>query len=202
MNPVFQNLRLQLSQADADIAELRGQMAAQQALVAELRSRVNTMPEVEAELARLNRDYEVNRQQYDTLLTRLESAKISQEVDQNTDNVKFRIIEPPSVPVKPSGPNRPMLNTMVLLASLAAGLGVAILLGQLRPTFSTRDLLQKVAGIPVLGTISAALREEVVPWYRRQSTLVAGAAALLVAAYGLNLLLTQPLRVALRSFIG
>jgi polysaccharide chain length determinant protein (PEP-CTERM system associated) len=202
MNPVFQNLRLQLSQADADIAELRGQMAAQQAVVAELRSRVNTIPEVEAELARLNRDYEVNRQQYDTLLTRLESAKISQEADQNTDNVKFRIIEPPSLPVKPSGPNRPVLNTMVLLASLAAGLGVAILLGQLHPTFSTRDILQKVAGIPVLGAISAALREEVVPWYRRQSTLVAGAAALLVAAYGLNLLLTEPLRVALRSFIS
>jgi hypothetical protein len=116
--------------------------------------------------------------------------------------VKFRIIEPPTVPVKPSGPKRPALNTLVLFASLAAGLGVAILLGLLRPTFSTRDVLQKIAGIPVLGTISAALREEIVPWYRRQSTLIAGAAALLFVAYGLNLMLTDSLRIALRSFIG
>ena len=40
---------------------------------------------------RVDRDYEVNKQQYDTLLQRLESAKISQSADQNTENVKFRI---------------------------------------------------------------------------------------------------------------
>ena len=79
--------------------ELRGQMAAQQGAVADLRSRVNAIPEIEAELARLNRDYEVNKEQYDTLLQRLESAKISQQADQNTENVKFRIIEPPTTPV-------------------------------------------------------------------------------------------------------
>ena len=61
MNPVYQNLRLSLSQADADLAEMRGQMAAQQAVIADLRSRVNAIPEVEAELSRLNRDYEVNK---------------------------------------------------------------------------------------------------------------------------------------------
>jgi len=77
LNPVYQNLRMSLSQADADLAELRGQMAAQQAVIADLRSRVDAIPEVEAELTRLSRDYEVNKQQYDTLLQRLESAKIS-----------------------------------------------------------------------------------------------------------------------------
>ena len=69
--------------------------------------RVNSIPEIEAELSRLNRDYEVNKQQYDTLLQRLESAKISQSADQNTENVKFRIIEPPTVPVKAKRPAAP-----------------------------------------------------------------------------------------------
>ena len=75
MNPVYQNLRMQLSQADADLAEMRGQIGAQQSVIADLRSRVDAIPEVEAELARLNRDYEVNKKQYDTLLQRLESAR-------------------------------------------------------------------------------------------------------------------------------
>ena len=160
MNPVYQNLRMSLSQADADLAEMRGQMAAQQAVVAELRSRVNTIPEVEAELARLNRDYEVNKTQYDTLLQRLESAKISESAEQNTESVKFRVIEPPTVPVKPSGPVRPALNSLVLLAALAAGLGLAILFSLMHPTFTTRDLLQKVTGIRVIGTVTAAVRVE------------------------------------------
>lgn len=197
-NPVYQNLRMALSQADADLAELRGKLAAQQALVADLRSRVDSIPEIEAELARLNRDYEVNKEQYDTLLKRLESAKISQQADQNTDNVKFRIIEPPTVPVKPSGPNRPMLDTMVLFAALAAGIGVAVLMGQLHPTFTNRETLQRLAGVPVLGAISSSFRQELVPWHRRQSSLVVAATVLLILTCIINILLTEPLRTALR----
>ena len=82
-------------------------------------------------------------------MQRLESAKISESAEQSADNVKFRVIEPPIVPFKPSGPERAILNTMVLLAALGAGLGLAVLLAQLRPTFTTRDLLQKVTGVPV-----------------------------------------------------
>ncbi|MBS1132976.1 MAG: chain-length determining protein [Burkholderiaceae bacterium] len=202
MNPVYQNLRISLSQADADLAEMRGQMAAQQAVVAELRSRVNTIPEVEAELVRLNRDYEVNKTQYDTLLQRLESARISESAEQNTDSVKFRVIEPPTVPIKPSGPVRPMLDSLVLLAALGAGLGLAILIAQMHPTFTTRDLLQKVTGIRVLGTVTAAVRADVVPWYRRQSLLVGGALSLLMMTYLLNLVLSESLRSVIRNVLG
>jgi polysaccharide chain length determinant protein (PEP-CTERM system associated) len=202
MNPVYQNLRLALSQADADLAEMRGQMAAQQALIADLRTRVDAIPEVEAELSRLNRDYEVNKRNYDTLVQRLESARISESAEQSGDNVKFRVIEPPLVPFKPSGPQRAVLNTMVLLASLGAGLGLAALLGLLRPTFTTRDLLAKVTGVPVIGAISAAVQEGFVPWYRRQGVMVGGAVSLLVVVFLLNLIMTTPLRAAIRAVTG
>jgi polysaccharide chain length determinant protein (PEP-CTERM system associated) len=198
-NPVYQSLRMSLSQGDADLAELRGQIAGQRAAVADLRSKVNSIPDVEAELSRLNRDYEVNKKQYDTLLQRLESANISQQADQNIDNVKFRIIEPPTLPVKPSAPNRPLLDVLVLLAALAAGVGVSVLIAQLHPTFSNRESLQRIAGIPVLGSVSATLRAQFIPWYRRQSTRVATAAALLVIACVLNILLTDSVRLALRN---
>lgn len=202
MNPVYQNLRLALSQADADLAAIRGQMQAQQGLIGDLRSRVEAIPEVEAELTRLNRDYEVNKQQYDTLVQRLESAKISEQAEQSADNVKFRVIEPPIVPFKPSGPERFAMNAMVLLASLGAGLGLAVLLGQMHPTFTTRDLLQKVTGVPVLGTITAALGPNLLPWYRRQAVLVGGAVGLLLLVFFLNLVLTEQLRASLRTFAG
>lgn len=202
MNPVYQNLRLQLSQADADLAAIRGQMQAQQALISELQARVRAVPEVEAELARLNRDYEVNKRNYDTLVQRLESAKISEEAEQSADNVKFRVIEPPIEPFKPSGPQRAILNTMVLLAALGAGVALAVLLGQLRPTFSTRDMLQKVTGVRVIGAITMAVQQTIVPWYRRQGVMVGAAVSLLFVVFLLNLVLTTPLRAALRSVIG
>ena len=201
-NPVYQTLRLNLSQAEADLAEMRGQIASQQAVIAQLRSRVDAIPEVEAELARLNRDYEVNKKQYDTLLQRLESARISQQAEQTTENVKFRIIEPPSQPVQPSGPKRLALDTLVLFAGLGAGLGLAVLLAQLHPTFTSRDVLEKVTGIPVLGAVTAAIRDSVVPWYRRQGAMVAGAFGLLLVAYLLNIVLTDHLRTAIRNLVG
>jgi len=201
-NPVYQNMRIALSQADANLAEIRGQLAAQQSVVANLRSRVDAIPQVEAELARLDRDYSVNKSQYDALLQRLESARISESADQSTDDVKFRVIEPPVVPLKPSAPNRALFNSLVLLVALAAGLGLAYLMQQLRPTFATRDSLRVATGLPVLGTITAAVTETLAPWTRRQSTAVAGALGMLLVMYALNLVFSESVRATLRGLVG
>jgi polysaccharide chain length determinant protein (PEP-CTERM system associated) len=202
MNPVYQNMKISLSQADAELAELRGQVAAQEQAVANLRGRVDSIPEVEAELLRLTRDYEVNRKQYDELLQRLESARISEQADQSTEDVKFRVIEPPVVPVQPSGPQRLLLSALVLVLALAAGLAVAFVLQQVRPVFSTRDSLRTVTGMPVVGAVTAAVIEGFVPWYKRQVALVGGALLALLAVFVLNVLLQDNVRAALRSIAG
>ena len=202
VNPVYQNMKISLSQADAELAEIRGQIQAQEEIIARLRGRVDSIPEVEAELARLDRDYQVNKRQYDELLTRLESARISEQADQSSDDVKFRVIEPPSKPIAPSGPDRALLSTLVLFVSIGAGLGLALLLAQIRPVFSTRDALKQITGLPVLGAVTTAIATGFVPWYRRQVALVGGALAALLVVFLLNLLLQDNLRTALRSVLG
>ena len=181
---------------------MRGQLAAQDEAVANLRSKVDAIPEVEAELLRLSRDYDVNKKQYDELLQRLESARISEQADQSTEDVKFRVIEPPALPLVPSGPQRTALSGVVLLASLAAGLGLAFLMQQLRPVFSTRDSLRQVTGLPVIGAVTAAIVQSFEPWYRRQNALVGGALLALLAVFLLNVLLQDNVRATLRSIAG
>ena len=66
-NPVYQGIRMQLSQADVEVAALRRQVSDQQARIEETRKMINVAPEVEAEYARLNRDYDVTRGQYQAL---------------------------------------------------------------------------------------------------------------------------------------
>jgi polysaccharide chain length determinant protein (PEP-CTERM system associated) len=202
MNPVYQNLKISLSQADAELAELRGQIASQEQVVGNLRSRVDAIPEVEAELARLNRDYEVNRKQYDELLTRSEQARISDQADASSESVKFKEIERPVEPVTPSGPQRGLLNTAVMLMSLAAGLALALFLQQVRPVFSTKDSVRQATGLPVIGSVSAAILAGFVPWYRRQSALLGGALLALLAVFLLNLLLQDSVRAAVRGIVG
>jgi polysaccharide chain length determinant protein (PEP-CTERM system associated) len=201
VDPTYQNLRLSLNQADAELAELRGQIAAQQGVVTGLRGQVNAIQEVEAELTRLNRDHDLSKQQYETLRQRHEQAKLSDQAEQDTANVKFRVIEPPAIPVKPSGPKRAALDSLVLVTALGAGLGLAVFLAHLHPTFTTRDVLSKVTGIPVLGSVTTAVRAGALPWYRRQTLLVSGAVSLLLIVYLLNVFLSEPPLAALRNLL-
>jgi hypothetical protein len=67
-------------------------------------------------------------------------------------------------------PNRPLLLSGVLLGSLAAGLGMAFLLSQLKPTFFDARSLRSYTGMPMLGTVSM-LTDSVTRSRRRQSVL-------------------------------
>ena len=81
INPVYQNLRVELSRAQVELAELREQISEYQSTVNNLNGKVDTIPQIEAELTRLNRDYEVNRTQHQQLLQRLESARLSESAE-------------------------------------------------------------------------------------------------------------------------
>lgn len=154
VNPVYQNMKINLSQAELEVVELRNKIAQQEATVKGLHDRVNTIPEVEAQLSRLNRDYEVNHAQYQALLQRLESARLSEEAEDAREHVKFRVIEPPTMPLVPLSPNRQVLITAVLVLAVGAGIGAALLRSLLNPVFFDRLSLATVAQVPLLGVVT------------------------------------------------
>ncbi|HEY8509285.1 MAG TPA: XrtA system polysaccharide chain length determinant, partial [Steroidobacteraceae bacterium] len=189
-NPVYQSLEIELKRTQVQIAELRQELARREARIADLRHKVNTVPEVEAELARLNRDYEVTRQRYLELVQRLETATISEQADR-TGTVKFEIIEPPSAPLEPVAPNRPLLLLAVLFAGVVLGGGLAWLMNQLKPVFHTVRSLADITGLPVLAAVSRTWVDR----HRRQRNMellkFSGAALLLVLVFGMVLVLEQ-----------
>jgi len=154
INPVYQAMRVSLSQTELQLVEVRNELAVNEAEVNRLRGMVNTVPQVEAELVRLNRDYEVNKAQYQALLQRLESARLSEEADASKEGGRFRIVDPPVAAQMPVGPNRLLLNTVILMFAIGAGFGLALILHQINPVFSTRKELAAETGAPVLISIS------------------------------------------------
>ena len=114
-NPVYQGIRMQLSQADVEVAAARRQVADQQARIEELRKMINTAPQVEAEFARLNRDYDVTRGQYQALVERLNRARLSDQADAASGLVRFEIVDPPTGGDRPVAPDRMRLILTVLL---------------------------------------------------------------------------------------
>jgi polysaccharide chain length determinant protein (PEP-CTERM system associated) len=178
-NPVYQSIQLQLNQADIEIAAMRAEISDRQARIASLRRLVDTAPEVEAEFARLNRDYDVTKAQYQSLVERLERAKFSDEAEQ-TGSVRMEIIDPTSASFSPVAPNRSLLILAVLVLGIGAGGALAYLLHQLKPVFSTPRQLAAVTGLQVLGVVSMTWLEKYNAHQRRGLLMYAGSAALLI----------------------
>eukprot|EP01114_Cavostelium_apophysatum_P002898 TRINITY_DN12602_c0_g1_i1.p2 TRINITY_DN12602_c0_g1~~TRINITY_DN12602_c0_g1_i1.p2 ORF type:complete len:511 (+),score=140.96 TRINITY_DN12602_c0_g1_i1:306-1838(+) len=183
-SPMLQQMNVALSEAEARVASLQARVSEYSARVANLRTQSVQAPEIEAQLAQLNRDYEVNRDNYQKLVERRESAKLSGDLSTATDMLTFRTIDPPTAPLQPTGPNRLRLFSLVFAGALVAGLAAAFLMSQLRPTFLSQAALLESTGLPILGSISMNWTEQ--QTVRRKRRLLALGAAVLVlfAIYG------------------
>lgn len=156
-NPVFQQLRVSLAQAEAQVASLRSQLSVQQGRLDAVRSQASRMPQVEAELAQLNRDYEVIRRNYQQLVERRESATLSMKMDDSSQLADFRIIEPATLLPRPVFPPRILVAVIGVLLSLAGGIAVAVGMTFIRPSVLDERQLAALSGRPVLGRVSLSL---------------------------------------------
>ena len=143
----------QLQQLEIQVGALgaRDQQLSQE--LARYEKKVQGIPEVEQELARLERDYAVNNDIYNNFLRRLEEAKVSKELEASKKGEVFRILQAAALPLIPAFP-KPLPTVLI---SVAAGLGLnalfVLLLAQHDMSFQTVDEVQKSLGLKVLAGI-------------------------------------------------
>ena len=183
-NPVHEQIKLQIVQQQANIAALQRRLAIEREDAEKWAKMAGLVPKVEAELKRLDRDYEIVKKNYEQLRARKESAKLAQDLETKAQKVQFRIIDPPTVPLKPSGPNRPLFLSIVLLAGIAGGIGFAFLLVQINATFTNVQELRQKFTLPVLGSISAIMSTRERRRQAREHTGFAFVAVSLIIAFG------------------
>ncbi len=157
LNPLYQELKINLGVAKAEVESLIVREAEYQARYEKQQHLVNTVPEIEAQLVALNRDYHITKDKYEEFLKRRESASIAESVDQTTESVQFKVIEAPRVEYKAVGPNRILYSSGVLFLALGAGLGFSFLLSQVRPVVMSGRQMAQLTGLPILGSVSAVV---------------------------------------------
>ena len=108
---------------------------------------------------------------------------MSEQVELSGDQLKFRVVDPPRVPLHPSAPNRPLLMTGVLIVSLVAGALLALFLFMLRPTFETTRAVMDVLGRPILGGVTMIHNKEWSSRHRRALLAFSLAGVGLLASY-------------------
>ncbi len=179
-NPLYEQIRLRIVDQDALIASLERQVRDETAESERLERLARTAPHVAAELQNMDRDYEIIRKNYETLLQRRESLEIAGAARNESDRMRIDVIEPPVLPTTASGPNRLVFAAGVLVVGLGAGAALVLLLIQLdRGFYTIHDLRGR--GLPVLGGISSATP----PRGQAVATITfAGGVAMLLLVFG------------------
>ncbi len=153
-NPVYQEMQKSMYTTQVNIRTLATQIGLQKQQIADLKSQGDRITDVQATLQQLTRNYDVTKKQYEELLERANTAQLSQDATQSGNNLKFRIVNPPVVPLLPESPNRGLLLLLVFGFAVVIGVGFAYLLHKITPVFSSLKSLQQSGDYPVLGGLS------------------------------------------------
>src|SRR3546814_4312419 len=95
---------------------------------------------------------DVLQKQYQELLKSREEVRLRSDVESKTQQVKFRVVDPPSQPREPIAPNRPLFLSMVLFLGAGAGAALSFVLSQVHATYITAGQLEARFDYPVLGS--------------------------------------------------
>lgn len=160
VSPALQELSRLYSAAEVQAASLRARVAEYETRAIHAKELLKVAPQLEAELAQLNRDYQIHQKNYSDLVSRRESALMSGELENTSSVADFRVIDPPRVNPKPVAPNKVLLLPVSLLAALGSGLGLAFLMSQVRPVFFDGASLREITELPLLGVVELVSNEE------------------------------------------
>ncbi len=181
-NPAYSSLVALRAERQGQVVALQSRRAQLNAEIASMTSRRTQEPAIAAEYDRLNRAYTVQREQFDRLQAQRERIRIQGETETSGDAVRIDILDAPTRPRSPASPNRPLLLLGVLFAGLAGGVASALAMSQLQTTYPTAARLAKASGLPVIGSITEILTDELVAARRaklRRFALAGGGLALL-----------------------
>jgi uncharacterized protein involved in exopolysaccharide biosynthesis len=96
--------------------------------IAAYQARLNLTPETEQELTDISRGYEEAKSNYNSLLQKQMQSQLATSLDQRQQGEQFRIIDPATLPIKPSDPDRLTISLAGLFLGVFCGLCLAAIM--------------------------------------------------------------------------
>lgn len=191
-------VRFVLAKADVDaqlkVAEMLG------GAIADFQRQARAIPQGESELTRLEADVASNRTLLQSFRDQQVASDISQAVEMTNLGTKMAIIDPASLPLSPSKPNRVRVLLASLLLGPLIGAALAFLAETLDPTLRTVQDFANVFPEPTLGSTPPLSRMPGQPsWFRRHRVAIT---LISVALLGLMFLLSRPTAVQRLATMG
>lgn len=153
INPIYQQIRERLSDAKTNIDLLTSRNTELNRLIEQDEKILKSIPREQEDLTRLTRGREVYQNMYDTLMSRLESARVSKAMEEADKGESFRVMDPAILPVRPVKPNRVRFILLGFALGIAGAIGVPIGLDMLNPTFRDVKTVEEIFEVSVIGVI-------------------------------------------------
>lgn len=152
--PQTQQLRAQLHQQELIISQKAKQQEDLQREIRALQGRIEASPAVQQQFEALTRDYQTALGFYNDLLKKRNESQMATTLENQEQAEKFRVLDPPSLPQRPSFPNRTLFALGGLCGGLALAVGIVHLSQARDKSIRTRRDVEIFLGVPTLALIS------------------------------------------------
>jgi polysaccharide biosynthesis transport protein len=150
--------------------------------IPDYQARLNRSPVMEQQLADLTRGYDQSKSNYDSLLKKKNDSELATSLELQQQGEHFRVLDPPSLPVKPFSPKRLQLCAIGLVVGLLLS-GVTTAGAELvDDRIHDEKTLKKLIQIPVLSEIPSVSTDKEKRTERRDGWLVWATASLMVVS--------------------
>lgn len=166
--------QLEIANRKREIKELEGE-------IRQYEARLNVAPVREQQLAAITRDYQQSRAYYESLLAKKQQSEMATNLEKRQQGEQFRVLDPPSLPLKPYSPNRFKLSLIGLGIGVSLAVGVVVLLEVADARIYREEDLRDLTSAPVLAGIPSLPTPAEERNQSRRRWLEAAAASLLLA---------------------
>ncbi len=151
--PQMQQLRATLRQDEINIADLTKRQLQIQEQGRVLEGRVQAVPGVEQNLKELTRNYQSALDFYNELLKKRDNSAMATDLAHQQEGEQFRVLDPPSLPTKPSFPKLVVFAGGGLGGGLVLGVGILYMLMAMDQTLHTDREVELYLKLPVLASL-------------------------------------------------
>jgi polysaccharide biosynthesis transport protein len=182
-NPAYDQLQSQLQAALGERRTLLATRAELREQIAEIEQRLSNTSLIESDYRTMTRDHENAVAKLRDLRAKMIQAQLGESLEAEGKAERFELIQPASMPMSPSSPNRPALLFMGFVLALGGGIGTVFTRESLDNTIHGPHGVVRATGFPPLAMIPYIWTDAERASIRQRRLLMAlGVIALIAAA--------------------
>ena len=120
-DPSYRQLLAERDTSRLRIREHERAVARAESEIAKYQGRVETAPMVEQQLSSVNREYKLEKQQYNGLSERHQAAVLAEDLERRRAGEQFAVLYPAFLPSQPSSPDVPRVLLLSALMGVLLG---------------------------------------------------------------------------------